>query len=295
MNKKGKILTSIVVGLLGATMLTSCSLSAEQNASVDNLLSKGNSLIEILDQKLEELSFTPEKAIEMYEDSKFNLQYRVNGCDIYELSLESKNEITMDSTILTYISDYSTPIKKEYHHGGIFVGDDTISTAVQKFNSKTESGYIYNYDGEMQIETLSETSISNCYNSMIAMDILLYEENIVSFTKENDVYIIKSKSTYLNEISENDYLKSTQYMTYKIKDNKIIEVVSTYISESADGLSDLKDEFGNNYLIGGKLESYYTLTFKYKYGNDVNLKPLNDKIDEIDARIESGELTFEED
>ena len=90
MNKKGKILTGIIVGCLGATMLTSCSLSAEQNTNIDSMLNKGdalidslgdsldksNSLIDKLDEKLNYLNtsnISKDEAIVTLQNALFNL------------------------------------------------------------------------------------------------------------------------------------------------------------------------------------------------------------------------------
>lgn len=299
MKKKGKILTGIMVGCLGAVMLTSCSLSTEQNTAVDNLLNKGdilidslgeslekgNSLIDLLDEKLNSsnaINISKDEAIVTLQNALFNLQYRINGCEITEIQLSAKDIITNIDYEYQEITDTSTDIKKQYAYGHPYFGPDAeLSTSVRKYNTKDETGYRY-YKELNQLE--EETNINTFYTDLFGLgspNLESLKDCITKAEKVNGEYSIS-----ILQISERgETRRSLLNYIIKIIDNKITNITITSVDETI-----------NEYILPTTydVESIMTFNYEIKYGSDVDLETLENAISEVDEKIESGELTYEE-
>ena len=302
MNKKGKILTGIIVGCLGATMLTSCSLSAEQNTNIDSMLNKGNALIDSIDDRLNETTLSINKAVSLLDEVRFNLKYHVNGFEKFEVNSTVMDESSgaNSSYQCTLVADYSTNMKKHYMEQQRSNDSEIYNIAAYNYNSyfEVKSGYNYNKytykttssPNELQIqESLHETDMEYGY-SIFNLLPNITAENITDFTKEDDTYVIKVKMTSITDADP--YYRTTYYITYKIKDYKLTEFSLVNLTEISESILDEKDEFGNAYLENPTIMQLAQLTSTFKYGEDINLEFLNNGLKAIDDRIESGDLEY---
>lgn len=300
MNKKGKILTGIIVGCLGATMLTSCSLSAEQNTNIDSMLNKGdalidslgdsldksNSLIDKLDEKLNYLNtsnISKDEAIVTLQNALFNLNYRVNGCEIIESNLTITEKITNQEYFLKQISDTSTEIKKQYFYGpGKIEPDEKPQTIIYNYNTIDNTGYTY-YEEMKKFEKL--TDINTFYTDFIfwgTPNLEAIKDNITKAEKVNDEYCISIFETM--GVTEHKPFKNTHNYTIKIKDNKIMNIEVFSITEPLNTEYDYESY---------NIKSIFIYNQEYKYGSEVDLETLNDAITNASAKIEGAELLNE--
>lgn len=295
MKKKGKILAGLIVGCLGVTMLTSCSLSSEQNANVDNLLNKGdtlldslsdslekgNSLIDALDEKLNSsnaINISKDEAIVTLQNALFNLKYRINGCEITEGHISAKDIITNIDYEYQVITDTSTDIKKQFAYGYPYFGPDAEpSTSVRKYNTKDETGYRY-YKELNQLE--EETNINTFYTDLFGLgspNLESIKDCITKAEKVNGEYYIS-----IHQISQrSETRRNLLNYTTKIIDNKITNITITSVDETI-----------NEHTLPTTYDVERIMTFNYeiKYGSDVDLATLENAISEVDEKIEAAEL-----
>lgn len=283
MNKKGKILTGIIVGCLGATMLTSCSLSAGQNANIDSIY-----------DRLGEITLSVDKAVDLLDEVRFNLKYHVNGFEKFEVNSTVIDAMagSNNSYQYTLVADHSTNMKKHYMEQHLNDGE-VYDIQAYNYNSyyDVKSGYIYTrsfYNNAFH-ESFHETDLEYGYSNFNLFP-KITSENITDFTKENDTYVIKLKMTSLSDYA--DYSRTTYYITYKIKDYKFTEFSLVNLTEISESILDEKDEFGNAYLENPTIKKLTQLTSTFKYGEDINLEFLNNGLKAIDDRIESGDLEY---
>ena len=259
--------------------------------SLSDSLEKGNSLIDALDEKLNSSAnsnISKDEAFITLQDALFNLQYRINGCEIIEGDLIAKDHILNHEYTYKMISDTSTEIKKQYGYGYPYLAPDAeLATSISKYNAKEETGYSYYKSIDKQSQKIimeeisNEINISTFYEGLFGgtYNLERVKDYITKAEKVNGEYSIS-----ILQISERESSRTLLYYTVKISNNKITSLTATNI-----------DEILNEYMIQETYDvaSIFSLNYEIKYGSDVDLKTLNDAIAEVDAKVEAAELLNE--
>lgn len=308
--KTKKILAGICIGIAGMGLLAGCSLSDEQMEAVDKLTKNTETLVDSLDRYLESSNSKLDKntAFDMLREARMKSMYIVGDSEVMSAKMIMTDNFN-STTPKMYghsIFDY----RGDFHKTISILEDGSVSAVEKSTELENVNSYFATYNDYNSI-TLKEVSAER-YMSEINQSIdpfaqlgiyQLTIDEITNVKYENGEYtfnIIKTRIVENNHINDEIVTsKFTYIMNIVVKDYLFKSVTIDAISEHGNENSFLKDTENNliedgygSYIMSGNVDSYNTLQIEYLYGDDVDLTLLNNKIAEIDAKIESGELTF---
>ena len=306
-NKIKKILAGVGLGLVGVGCLTGCAMTDDQKAALDLITEKSDEIVNLLEDNLaynnEKLS--KEAAFDMLKHARIKSQYVLNESNICSLSVVMEEELVKDSLwTMDAVYDFSQDVKKMMVSMSNGEDGKDISIAYCDLENNDNSYDAEYVDGQPVLEGLSEgwyaINVNTNIDALSQAGIQTINLEDITRVTVNDAgeYTFNVMKTSIVE-NNSEYIQIVNFAEIVVKDYLFKSVKVQSISKVGSELlfvKDMNDEhiedgYGS-YLFSGTITSIINMTAEYKYGNDVDLSELNSRIADIDARIESGELSI---
>lgn len=309
-SKTKKILAGVCLGVVGMGALTGCAMSADQKAALDLITEKSDEIVNLLEDNLEfnNEKISKESALDMLKHARIKSQYILNESNICDLTVTVEDGLYQSPTWeMKGVFDFSTDTKKMMVV--MKEGDDVVDFSVANCNMKDASAsYAATYiDGQPVLSELGDGwYASNIYPYIDALaqagiqNIELEDITRVSVNEDGEYTFNIIKTTIVNK-GEDEFYQVVNIVKVVVKDFLFKSVKVQSIVETGNEADFDKDIDGNriedgygSYLFDGNITSLTNMSTEYKYGSDVSLEELNSRIADINAKIESGELTISE-
>lgn len=295
-SKTKKILAGLALGVVGASALTGCAMTDEQQAVLDKVVSKTDELVDLIDKNMQyqNSQITKEEAVE-------KLLIAMNMSTFAKFD---QFKMEADGKLYNGVYDYLMPEDKwgklEYFYKrgedykySVLIQNDTICEFT-KSNFKTNNHYEYGCNAD--VEYFREVE----YSSSMWCDNLL--DNTLLFTKitsDDIVNINVIDNGYEFDVCYLEFLGDSVVdiydITIKMVDNKIVsQRVNDICYEFPEGaLTEFKDENGgltlSIYDLMNNVDTTnlkvstgeYVITYKY---NNIDFTNIDAKFAEIEGQ-----------
>jgi len=263
-NKTKKILATACLGLVGMGAMTGCAMSDDQKAALDLISGKADKLVELLESNMEYNNTKLSKAEAAEKILLGRNRFILSDFDKFQMSMiQNQYEGVFDSIELTYTDDETTPYGWLYKKDGdvktkaVLNGDDIHYMVISDFEEDKhtiwEDGQNSFLDREYESDDFSMDSFSGFLEEFVGP--VITEDDIKDIKVTDSGY----EFTVVNIIEDSGTMtcESRLFVTF---DNYITKWVLKGVTEDQTDYT-----------------SYY-VEFNFKYNDDVDVKPLDDKI-----------------
>ncbi len=300
MNKFAKCLTLLGVVLTGGALLSGCSLTPEQEASINDLTNHAGDIVQVIDKQNKQLS--KKEAVEMIEQGRTKNNYLVDFKNL-EMNVEmvlakswvdvqyQKNSGEAFSMTTTIVNDYGTNTRLELHK------ESDSGSFFKKYDYKTTTGYRYNLDNKTITGAL--TAADFLVEQRVDLDIFAQFE-IGTFTEDMILDIEATENGYVFTLCAEGTIDEEEKVFTNIISNLVITVNNNRIKSvegyvvlmdyNVDAYDWTKDDKGNyitkyNYFVEPVDSQIGLINVSYKYDEEVDAAEVQNVYEEAQAKF----------